>query len=719
MVTRIIVRGPRPTTPLIIASPVAGSGTQLRVELFQASTTFSPPLTYRLYSSPTQNGTYTLLASGTNIFPYTHSGLPEGATRWYEVEAADAQDPVRVSDRSPRVFSTANDITPLMPVFDQLNGMPLNQPLTSGWEQVTGFNTSLPISVTNGEYAVSSVPVANPVFTSAPGTISGNQYVNLRMQTPSTAATAKTVTLNIGGFTTNWTISTAGASTQVFRNYPIMNISIQQANLLDGMLTTRNRVFSGEKDLVMWQWFKPTQSRLEARVPGFEWIRANYPFCRLVMYCILQEAEYDYTGSDPRDHVTETINHPTEGNPNWWLRRLGGSGIVSAHFDPINFRQANVSSAGGLNSLGETYPQAYFRRLRATMNATYGPYSNFWNQFIDGIFVDVCNIRAPFFYAERTNTLISDQDMNNNGVADPVADYSGGANAGGTMWEQGAIDIKDTIKSLFGNNFIMMPNGARWAYNYFDGGGTPPPMGQRLSFGEWPDLILSESVNNQLGISKIAETSYSYNGGGSINTHFWRTAIQRAALGPDAGSALGRSAVVIHATTHDRTPNADDREFARFILGLALMVEQCAPAVSQAAREAIPLDDLFFQLGAPLSTRTMGTYNAATGSWSGLRSPDLIVGVGRFWWVRTMQGLVVLRGDNPSVNPWPNTDAAVTCTLPTPPSGQAYAAFPPIYTNPITGYTTRNQDPSINHGGVVTSVAMRPYTCRLFRTVPA
>jgi uncharacterized delta-60 repeat protein len=78
----------------------------------------------------------------------------------------------------------------------------------SGIIYVSGINAPTPISITNGIYQINSAG-----YTSAPGTINVGDRVIVRFTTSNLPATAKTITLDIGGVTDSVTHTTIAADT--------------------------------------------------------------------------------------------------------------------------------------------------------------------------------------------------------------------------------------------------------------------------------------------------------------------------------------------------------------------------------------------------------------------------------------------------------------------------------------------------------------------------
>lgn len=498
-----------------------------------------------------------------------------------------------------------------------------------------------------------------------------------------------------------------------FRNYPIMNISVQQGSITSGLLDTDERDFCGEKDLIVFQWFYPTDSRLALRSTGLSYIRSNYPHCKLVMYTILNETFK--TVASPQNDAREfakALIEGANGNANWYARRVNGD-VTEPTFDPVTLQQCNIATGvAGLNNLGERYDQAFYRVVDTNFNG--GTPANFLDTYVDGLFVDVLNARPPSFQINNGGSTVTDLDFDDDGIAEDLDTYSAASDAGGRMWAQGGLNIKATIETRF-PGFLCVPNAAAWDHNYFSGTAPPLPLSSHPYYGRW-EIILRESMNLVLGISRGAST-YSFTGGGSASSAFRRLSIAEKFLRPDNESVAGRCAVIVHMTTLDRTPTEDDFILGRLFLAVALMMLRCAPSVTVTTAKPLPLDELFLELGDPVGTRSMGTLNETTLAWT-MRNPDQESGVADFYWQRFEKAIVVARLDSPSVATFPTSDAAVSCTLPAAGTGKKWQRInATTYVNPTTGYAMRGQNTTLNSGADSNTVSLKPFHAALIRLV--
>ncbi|MBA4285482.1 MAG: hypothetical protein C0434_08125 [Xanthomonadaceae bacterium] len=79
---------------------------------------------------------------------------------------------------------------------------------TSAAATISGINQPATVTVSGGSYSVNGGP-----FTSAPGTISNGQTLNLRQTASAAASTATTTTVTVGGVSASYSVTTAVADT--------------------------------------------------------------------------------------------------------------------------------------------------------------------------------------------------------------------------------------------------------------------------------------------------------------------------------------------------------------------------------------------------------------------------------------------------------------------------------------------------------------------------
>lgn len=510
-----------------------------------------------------------------------------------------------------------------------------------------------------------------------------------------------------------------------FPNWPTMNALILQGAVSQHLLDATQHDKLADHEVYCVQGMNPTEGRLVSRRTNMLAIRAlqaGKPMqTRFGLYMSVQQARKVLADSN-MDVQFNLINSPTEGNPNWWLRRVNGAQI-DAPFNALIFWMCNIARGAGLNSLLETYAQAYWRKWVALLNPSDTDHNLL--ELLSVFFQDDVHPRmqTPMRSGSTSTVLgpvVTDPDFEQNGVAENITDFGAGPTAGCRKWSEGILDFI-TWMEAHAPGRLWYGNSGEVGTHYYDGDGTPPlPMSGHPLYGRIPMGLQENACQFGLGIER-GTSSYDYSGGGSL-LHLSRLlAIHQLMLRPDVQSPAGRCAVIVHVATIDRTPVDADYEYARLAFCVALLNERCGLSLTINAERPLSLNESLLELGDPLSARSLGTLNQNTAGFT-QRAADFISGVARFYWVRTAKALILLRGDSPTVGVWPSADAAIACTLPPPGVGMKYQRINEVYTNPLTGRSMRPQQPALNNGADIVgglSPPMKPCHGLVLRVVPS
>jgi hypothetical protein len=100
------------------------------------------------------------------------------------------------------------DTTPEAFSFTAQTGVPLSTPVTSNTVTISGINAAAPISITGGEYRIGA-----GAFTSTAGTVVSGDQVTVRQTSSGLGSTTTTATLNVGGVTAGFDVTTVVADT--------------------------------------------------------------------------------------------------------------------------------------------------------------------------------------------------------------------------------------------------------------------------------------------------------------------------------------------------------------------------------------------------------------------------------------------------------------------------------------------------------------------------
>ena len=89
-----------------------------------------------------------------------------------------------------------------------LENVPFNTPITSAPVTIEGIDTAAPVSITDGEFRIN-----NGTFASTNATVRNGETITVRVQSPVKAGKSATATLNVGGVTASFTVTTGPDTT--------------------------------------------------------------------------------------------------------------------------------------------------------------------------------------------------------------------------------------------------------------------------------------------------------------------------------------------------------------------------------------------------------------------------------------------------------------------------------------------------------------------------
>lgn len=125
--------------------------------------------------------------------------------------------------------SQADDITPDSFAFTDLIDQTPADLVESESKQVTGLTpaSNIAVTVSNGEYAISSDNITFSSFTSLAGNIQNGQYIKLRQTTSADYYVKKSTVLTVGTFSTTWSTTTVSLSVPQF-NVTDPNVTVER-----------------------------------------------------------------------------------------------------------------------------------------------------------------------------------------------------------------------------------------------------------------------------------------------------------------------------------------------------------------------------------------------------------------------------------------------------------------------------------------------------------
>ncbi|MCA9368130.1 hypothetical protein KC887_07810 [Candidatus Kaiserbacteria bacterium] len=141
-----------------------------------------------------------------DVFQSTHYVTLQNGTDAAQA-VYDTLSPLYYQDTTPDAFS-----------FTDQTDVAVSTLTTSNTVTITGIDTATAISVTGGEMSINS-----GAFTSSSTTVSVNDTVQLRVTSSASNSTAVAVTLDVGGVTDEWSVTTVAASVGTITTGPFKN----------------------------------------------------------------------------------------------------------------------------------------------------------------------------------------------------------------------------------------------------------------------------------------------------------------------------------------------------------------------------------------------------------------------------------------------------------------------------------------------------------------
>lgn len=138
---------------------------------------------------------------------------------YWDRELTDAEAAAVADDlRTELPVGGGSDTTPDAFSFTDQTDVAVSTLTTSNTVTITGIDTATAISVTGGEMSINS-----GAFTSSSTTVNVNDTVQLRVTSSASNSTAVAVTLDVGGVTDEWTVTTVAASVGTITTGPFKN----------------------------------------------------------------------------------------------------------------------------------------------------------------------------------------------------------------------------------------------------------------------------------------------------------------------------------------------------------------------------------------------------------------------------------------------------------------------------------------------------------------
>lgn len=509
---------------------------------------------------------------------------------------------------------------------------------------------------------------------------------------------------------------------------------ISDANQLE---TEPYATWNAEKDLCITQGFGPLPFIIEAFTRRYTYQKGINPNIKLLYYVDYTGVRADNTGDVGwPDYNRDLMTSGTRGGgESWWWHNTAGDRVTAPFAPTTDYEINQCVQFLPNNSFGRNMPQQILFEMQeegAKVNPE-GVFLDVW----DGIYLDVVppTYQQPIVFGQPgVNTNV---DLNEDGVAEsrsdediPVDPNDEDGYGGARMHRRALVQFIDFAQNIFGGDIIVWRNASRDGLDYTSGSlstSTHPQTNseyyQRWHGGiqEFSDLDIG--LRRDLGAGSGYEIAY--NG----LTWFWvyqeriRANNVLAANHPWANGTNNKyisSACVLHDCRAWPTRTAADFNYIRAHGGFCALGSFMLAHRETTSRPLEPLDEFVYDWGDTVNPyggsdgdrHSMGDFDPsiAVGAgfpgndWLGTRAADYTSGSGEFHFAEFDNVLWVVRTDTTGAVGGAHGDGTpIACQLPDPGPSKVWKHmdFTTTYTNPNTGFSTRNQDPSLNDGSAV------------------
>lgn len=498
-----------------------------------------------------------------------------------------------------------------------------------------------------------------------------------------------------------------------------------------------------EKDVLIVQGLGWQDSTLlDTAAQRFKTFKDISPNSRLLYYYIASEPTKVIQGSSVgyNDEVRDLINSPTRGDSQTWYLRNGQGNLVESQFDPVLFHRANcyATQFQNNNSFGRNFAEQFLQEHYDNFSVTRSNGERIID-LLDGLYWDVVDAAPERVFVDGSNGATSEgidqnQDGSEEGRFDetiPTPTTNEDGYGGARMHRRGIADWVSTFESIFaGTDFVLWGNGTNDGLFYDIGGLSTGDSVDTSELYQLMDGTIHERIGNSVGTNDNG-TDYDIPFNPSVETGLKRHIFMLERLKTSGthpwGNTYGRTGshmMVLDMNTRSTEAGitTTDYEYANFYAGLNALCGTCfAPYMNPG--DPFPRPDTYIYIwGDPIEAtypeRIATVDETASGMDVTLRAYDYTSGSADFWWEEFENVLWVVRGDTTGVVSGDNfgDGVAVACELPDPGTGKKWVyADLRNYTNPNTGWTTRNQLPSIydgsdvDAGGTYGSVSLKPF----------
>lgn len=430
---------------------------------------------------------------------------------------------------------------------------------------------------------------------------------------------------------------------------------------------------------------------------------------------------YDDT---PTDYATApTVPKRTvllNGAPELWKAKRADGTHLAHVWSPNNSLGVNLA-ATGVNSLGQTLPQAYAENFESYTQI----------ELYDGFFLDDSNVVANNFVIRGTTTDVNWSYLQNGVDSNFKTDY-----VFGDAWRQSIKNLVTSVNQRFPNHISSINSGIGYWYHQTLANGCPPVPFTATSFAALVDISCDENTFQNGGLGpkyvgdNLVKNTYAYRdefSEGNIEYFCIDTELYRLHCKPAETNRMGKRLAFLNqqmALSANDTPQQSDYSFGRFCWAFTKLARDCGVGLVKDANRPFFLDETCIKLGNIVGNRSLGTMNELSQPTTfTLRSPNFTNGGAKFYWQEYENALVVARMDVSGIS-YPadhGAGAAVSYTLPSAGVGKKWQRpNAATYVHPdYADLAMQNQSPSLNNGADATTSSLKPQHGEVFLRVNA
>ena len=504
-----------------------------------------------------------------------------------------------------------------------------------------------------------------------------------------------------------------GIGSSLYRNPHNETFQYLQGNTsgngVEGSSTSRNLLKRFDAVVLQWKW--PAAHSAETTYMGQ--LRTAAPHLKIMMYTDPRfVTDGDYGGGGTTSVVRTVLDTP--GAPARWKAENAANAWLAHRFNYASSRATNMTDTTSTNTAGNTFVEEWWDQV----------WDYFQVDLYDGIMIDDMNLVGCNMNVYGVNADVN-WDYRNVGTNDNfLSDATFKA-----AFADGMAACFAEFRARHPSLLLNINSDPGYWYRQTEAGGCPERPFSSHPYYQNDDLPFMEGAFEfGAGFSEFGRTDevYPFKSFFSLTSFFHSLEYYRQAAKPAVSNLMGAAVAFAHGNLSigdTASPGAITYAHARARWALGKLVG-VGYATSRSGSVPFPIDEICIDLGAPVSSLSMGTLDesAAPATFT-LRAPNFENGTADFHWAEYANALVVVRTDTTGLTLGTSNfgdGSAVSCTLPSAGSGYQWDEFnAATYVHPLVAdLAMQSQDTGVNSGAAnITSVSLKPIHAKAFRRV--